>query len=530
MTIARYPTPEPEHPKLYLWRQFRAGLEPRHELGNESQLEKKPSSDFVKKLVRYVDRAILLNLDPTQLRALTEWLGDEFKLIDNLVEILTPPDNNRDRAIDILLEWLPDELIKFSPIYSEKLVKNDLGKFKIAPKKYIQVKYQLSRHLYFAPKANWHNLYQQSLGWDSFIITAGNLKDTIIFSRLFQETVKVYCQPAARTKSTKRIASCLLAIPIVAKKIGYKKKHLPGQTKIDEERAEAIDKWLFERLEQWVRVSLPMRDLPICSTTDFIKTVTNNINCRIIYEVHSAVLSQYPDNVVSLDAPIGKDEGGNFDRHQVIADRSSFSINNIDSLIENLQSAERDRQKQIKHPWKDRFIAYVNEDRYAKLRQRYYQSTDCHYQYLIQQLIIPKLIGEPALEIKDIADRFTISRAAMYSHCLRILYPLVDGLYLDILNPAEWAELKEIIEIETKNELKTTHPKGAISCNALFVAQQILPCYESTPRTWQEISTQLIADGCKRATPEYVENFWEEKCRPVLGKIARNQIFNYPAN
>jgi hypothetical protein len=59
-----------------------------------------------------------------------------------------------------------------------------------------------------------------------------------------------------------------------------------------------------------------------------------------------------------------------------------------------------------------------------------------------------------------------------------------------------------------------------------FLAQRRLSCY---PQIWdwaeivQEIS---IADG-KKIKPEYVKKFWQDECRPVLGKIARVNVFEY---
>ena len=149
---------------------------------------------------------------------------------------------------------------------------------------------------------------------------------------------------------------------------------------------------------------------------------------------------------------------------------------------------------------------------------------------MLQELIIPALKGENPTSKAVLKNRFKIDYHALNAEVTRNFEPWSEGLHLDILNIEEQEKFKAEIEMLRKDDLIALHRNGVPACNALFLAQKILPCYTESPCSYAEIATELKTQhGWIRATPAYVETFWTERCRPKLGKIARI-ILEYPTN
>jgi hypothetical protein len=156
----------------------------------------------------------------------------------------------------------------------------------------------------------------------------------------------------------------------------------------------------------------------------------------------------------------------------------------------------------------------------------YYKIPECNHQYLLRSLIIPRINGTKPKEVREIiAELGSIEYHALYRYLNDTFYPWLDGLYLEILDDGEWQVLKDSIDMQSQ-KLNEIYRKGAPDCNIYFLAQQLLPCYQKPPLTWDELAQKFQTGNWQRATPEYVEKFWNNESRPILGKIAR-QIVEY---
>ena len=498
-------------PDLYRWYAF------------QDVLRLETQQLFVKELTVYVDRAIASNLAVPELRTLTAWLGDRYDLIDNLADALTPPENTRDRAIEILSDWLPDKLIEFRPIYRTMMKVDEHGNKSIEPAgKYIKISEQLKTFLYFSPLDNWLKFSAVVSPWSHYLpIQLGLEIDEIKFINLVDSVIREYQNPSRRLSRILTIVYVLVNTPKIRYIVGAESSLQINNRNIliINRGREEISEWLEKRLEQWVRITLPTK-CPY-SVYALISLVKIHLNHRIEKDINSEIY-QF-GKLDSLNKSYHDEDSSKTVGEDIACDR------NIDPLEYAIaQWQQEEHQKQIENSWQSRFIQYVNTDPSNHLRNKYYGNLDCHHQYLLQKIILPEKLGWGESEtISDIARKFNIRRTALDDYLKDNFIPWVDGLYLDILIPEEWDKFKEKLEFENRDDLIDTHRKGSPQCNIWDLAKQLLPCYEESPRSWEDIASGLKERGWKGATPDYVKKYWTKTCVPILGKIAHNFLV-YP--
>jgi hypothetical protein len=502
---------ESPHPDLYRWYAFQDVL----------KLEARQS--FIKKLTVYVDRAIESNLAVPDLLNLTAWLGDKYDLIDNLIDALTPPENTRVRAIEILSDWLPGKLIEFRPMYRTKMKTDEHGNKNIEPAgKYIKFSEQLKNFLYFAPLDNWQKFSNVVSPWSHYLpIQLGLEIDEIKFINLIDSVIREYQNPSRRLSRILTIVYALGNTPKIRYIIGAEGySQIKGaNTKTTNRGREEISEWLEKRLERWVRITLPTK-CPY-SVHALINLVKFYLNQRIEKDVNSEIYQL--GKLDSLDKSYHDEDSSKVVGDDIACDRN---IDPLEYAIAQWQQAEH--QKKVENSWQSRFIQYVNTDPNKCLREKHYYNPECHHQYLLQKLILPEKLGWGEIEtISDIARKFNITRTALDDYLKDNFTPCIDGLYLDILTSEEWNNFKEKLEFENRDDLIDIHRKGSPQCNVWDLAKQLLPCYQQSPRSWEDIASDLKNSGWKRATPDYVKKYWTKTCLPILGKIAHNFLV-YP--
>jgi hypothetical protein len=271
---------------------------------------------------------------------------------------------------------------------------------------------------------------------------------------------------------------------------------------------------------------------------------------RVGWWIHDLINNPNRAKLIELDRPIGEDGRTSIGEIDNFANDTGCSHvvnrNGIDDLIEKLQQEEQERRS-LKLPllqqwltgltqdidivfqekWQVRFINLVETDPDCKISSIFYQIEACNYQYLLRNLKIPPIAGNKPKKVQAIINELgSIEYHALNAHLTRTFNPWVEGFYLEILNDEEWALLKEQIDEERQPYLIDNYRKNTPICNTHFLAHQILPCYQKTPPTWDDLTRQMKDMGWKGARPTYIEDFWNEKGRPTLGKMAR-QILEY---
>jgi hypothetical protein len=192
-----------------------------------------------------------------------------------------------------------------------------------------------------------------------------------------------------------------------------------------------------------------------------------------------------------------------------------------------LQGLAQDIDIAYRGTWQVRFINLVETDPDNKISSIFYKIEECNYQYLLRNLKVPPIAGHKPKKVQAIVNELgSIEYHALNAHLTRTFDPWVEGLYLEILNNEDWGLLKEQINEDRQQYLINTYRQNTPICNTYFLARQILPCYQKSQPTWDELTRQMRDMGWQGARPTYIEKFWNEKGRPTLGKMAR-QILEY---
>jgi hypothetical protein len=310
---------------------------------------------------------------------------------------------------------------------------------------------------------------------------------------------------------------------------------------------EAHRQQIIDRLLQWT----------IDNIHDFYpkgRTISSSVSHwlykRVGWWIHDLLKDTNRSRFIELDRPIGEDGRTSIGEIDNFANDTGCSHvvnrNGIDDLIEKLQQKEQERRS-LKLPllqqwlagltqdiaivlqgkWQVRFINLVETDLDRKISSIFYKIEACNYQYLLRNLKVPLIAGHNPKKVQAIINELgSIEYHALNAHLTRTFDPWVEGFYLEILNDEEWALLKEQIDEEWHPYLIDNCRKNTPICNTHFLAHQILPCYQKTPPTWDDLTRQMKDMGWKGARPTYIEDFWNEKGRPILGKMAR-QILEY---
>jgi hypothetical protein len=174
-----------------------------------------------------------------------------------------------------------------------------------------------------------------------------------------------------------------------------------------------------------------------------------------------------------------------------------------------------------------RLITYIETDPQGELEGEYYKEKLCTYQYLAINYFLPELLNQPGKTLQEIIREFPmIDYSAIYRHLHDVFTPWITGIYLEILDEQEW-QLMEGLMGWHQERLTHTHRRNTPQCHVLYLAEQRLPCYQSTPKSWAEIADLLVERGWKGATPAYVEKFWKNVGRPECGALAA-RVLLYP--
>ncbi|MBE9212419.1 hypothetical protein IQ247_06790 [Plectonema cf. radiosum LEGE 06105] len=127
---------------------------------------------------------------------------------------------------------------------------------------------------------------------------------------------------------------------------------------------------------------------------------------------------------ISLDKPIGKDEGKEVTGLDMLPDPqfSSITLDLLDIKIAEIQ--QRDRET-----WGKRIIQFIEKDENQQLRRCFTRvNTDCHCQLLAKRL----LLANPSHKIADIAREFNVSNQTLYSHWKKKCLPLLKEIGVNL--------------------------------------------------------------------------------------------------
>jgi hypothetical protein len=472
-----------DYPELYRWLEFREILAP------------EAHQNDIKPIIDLLDRAIESNLADTEIRALTIWLGDRLPLIANLTAVIDPPD--RERAIDILVDWLPNHLLEFRPV-SRKNVN------------YIRCFGHLRIYLEFAEVTDWQRVSDRMRSYKG-------IDRDIAIGEFVTGVVNNYADPHKRLSLVTGFAIFLTTVDRIKCMMAVRRFNSGD-----------LESWLEKKLIIWLKETFPKKFNPTGDTAfgALISLIYKTFYCRISVDFQA---ENYPHGLIySLDRTLGYENNQTTLGENIPSEREC-GRDPLERAIEAWQKDEN--QTKLDHHWKYRIIEYVDRDPTGWLGQKYYkqgkQPTPCSYQQLFQQLFLPKRYGhKPHLQVTEFAKISGISHGSLDPSIRRKGENWECGLCLDILNLEEYQKLKENIEMCDLERLESTYLNSASACNVLYLARQILPCYRETPCSWDEIA-QNLRQHWRSATAEAIENYWHEECRPILGKIARDRIFNY---
>ncbi|MEA5596924.1 hypothetical protein [Rivularia sp. UHCC 0363] len=127
---------------------------------------------------------------------------------------------------------------------------------------------------------------------------------------------------------------------------------------------------------------------------------------------------------ISLDKPIGNDDGKQVTRLDILPDPkfTSFTLDLLDVKIAEIQ--QRDRET-----WGKRIIQFIEEDENGQLRRCCTRvNTECHCQLLAKRL----LLANPSHKIADIAREFNVSNQTLYSHWKKKCLPLLEEIGVNL--------------------------------------------------------------------------------------------------
>jgi hypothetical protein len=363
------------------------------------------------------------------------------------------------------------------------------------------------------------------------------LQDLDSSDRILIETidkvVENYENPEARSLAIQVLADRASDFPAIVNMVDRKLFNSADRQRI----IDKLSKWTIDNLH-----TFNPKGRSISSS------LSNWLYKRVGWWIHDLIKDPNRSRYIELDRPIGEDGATTIGDIDNFANDTGCShiVNRdgIDALIEKIQRSEQERQS-LKLPllqqwfqglvedlgtvlegtWQVRFITLVETDR--KISSIYYQVEECNYQYLLRNLIVPTIAGSKPKKVQTIVNELgSIEYHALNPHLTRTFYPWVEGLYLEILNKEEWELLKQQIDGKQQQYLIETYRKNSPICNTYFLAHQLLCCYQSSPITWDELTIQMRSMGWQGARSEYIQKFWDEKSRPILGKIAR-QILEY---
>lgn len=133
-----------------------------------------------------------------------------------------------------------------------------------------------------------------------------------------------------------------------------------------------------------------------------------------------------PDSnyTISLDTPIGGDEGKQTTRLDILADPNSPSLT-LDLLDQQIAELQEQQRQSLSH----RIRQYINQDENGTLTGCYPKKhPECHCQLLAMGL----LLEQPPHKIADIAREFNISNQTLYSHWKNKCLPMLREIGINL--------------------------------------------------------------------------------------------------
>ncbi|MCY7368036.1 MAG: hypothetical protein LH474_07775 [Chamaesiphon sp.] len=520
----------PNFPDLPAWQKLRAELEP-YQSRNQVHI------------IGYIDR-IMYSYDDSIARqtafdGLIEWL-DVSDLLDKISLALTPNPSSTSspaqQARAILWQWLPDRIVVFSiqQVKNNKVIREDGSvTYKEAG---VNVKERLKNWLFFPALGEWQKLQSRLKPYKNNAI---DKRDKILIE-LIDKAEQDYLPTQKFLLYIEAICTWMLGQDRVESILTGK---TTGNKNIENILAAEVGKlWVEARLESWMRRNLAKKLNPTqdSATKALIALIAKNLHERISHDLMADIRAKRCGNELSLDKPISSIDGD-----FTLLDTIDSQPTDLDQDVADLQEVEKASrdfpifQEFLKglvsspaaayqNRWEVRLANYVNQDSKFKLRSTYHVDAACNYQYLLQSLILPKFQGLPPKTITDICREFpAIGEHSLRSHLKRTFDPWVDSIYLEILTAEEWTNYRDYLENVAVEDLTAKYRKDFPACNIFFLAQHRLPCFTSKPLDWVELAELISTTDVKKIKSEYVEKFWQEDCRPALGRIARIEILEY---
>jgi hypothetical protein len=510
-------------PDLPAWQKLRAELEP---FQTNNQINNK--------IVIYIDRIIHHYDNPTIRQLAFEELIDSLEVTTDLINKilfalsidLPSTSSTEQQAREILLQWLPDRLIAFSilEVDYKKVIRENGSEFYL--QRGVDINKRLKNWFYFSALTEWQKLQSQMNPYRN-----NPIDKPIIMS--IDKAEENYLQ----------IQQFILHIEGISYLMMPRRKmqYILTGSSTRRSRDNALKTlWAEKRLKSWLRKELAnFKPSGQTATKSLENWISKHLNYRISNDFKNYLRYQSKGAELSLDAPLSDDNDSTLydlepspDLDQHIADLQAAEKAQrgfpIFVEVEFLKGLVNDLEAIHQNCWEVRFANYINQDPHHELRNTDYIEKACNYQYLLQNRTLPEIQGLPPKTITDICREFpAIGEHGLRSHIKRTFDPWVDSIYLEILTKEEWSDYRYYLENIASEDLTAKYRKGFLTCNIFFLAQHRLPCFTSNPLNWVELAEVISTKDGKKIRPEYVEKFWQEDCRPALGKIARLEIIEY---
>jgi hypothetical protein len=495
-------------PELAAWQKLRAEMEP-----YQDNLRTNVVTEHLDRLIADYDNLAIRQVNFEQF---ANWL-EVYVLIGKIDRALPPGLPQREQqARESVRAWLPDRIVAFTPRSPDNTQ-------------------CLKNWLYFDDLSIWQELQIRLQPYQKD-------QSDRIFTQLVVNAISNYCTIQKFIFSIEALSIWMLGQP----RIRY---ILTGATSSDQGIMNALKTaggqlWAEARLEAWLRTTFAQKFRPVgdSATKSLINLVAKNLHNRISKDLIKELRALQGGQERSLDESTTE----NLTLLDTIA--SSLTID-LDRDIPNLQRAEQERRgfqffqaylqglvdfvdTAYRSRWEVRLADYITTDPVGELQDKFYGDPTCNYQYLLKCLILPNLQGLVSPSVSEICRQFpTIPEAGLRTHIDRNFYLWIDAIHLEILDEEEWIEFRAYLEI-INEDLITCHRKGFPTCNIFFLTQHRLPqCFPEFELTdWDSLAKVISQADSKKIKPDYVEKYWHEECRPLLGKIARQQILEYGNN
>ncbi|MEO0935651.1 MAG: hypothetical protein AAFY21_18515, partial [Cyanobacteria bacterium J06641_2] len=145
-------------------------------------------------------------------------------------------------------------------------------------------------------------------------------------------------------------------------------------------------------------------------------SLTRWINGYLKWRIKDLYVSD-SNYIISLDQPIGNDEGSKVTKLDILADSKGEGVS-LDLLDIKIAEIQKYEQK----TWGERITKLIEQDTNNELKRRCIRNNaECNCQLLAQRLLLAK----PSHKIADIARELNVSNQTIYSHWKKKCLPLL---------------------------------------------------------------------------------------------------------